>query len=127
MKQSLKTLLLPTVLTSVIPVFVAGVQAQEDAGSTAGAANAATTTEQAMAMTDDAKVTLTGTLVERMANDDETYTFRDASGDITVEIDDDYNDVVDAALASGNSVTLLGEVEIDDGHTEIDVDAVLVN
>ena len=46
-----------------------------------------TTVAQARKARDDAPVTLTGHIVQRMAGDDDNYLFRDNTGEIVVDID----------------------------------------
>ena len=46
-----------------------------------------TTAAQALKAWDDTPVTLTGHVVQRMPGDDDDYLFRDATGEIVVEID----------------------------------------
>jgi uncharacterized protein (TIGR00156 family) len=57
---------------------------------------------------DDQPVRLTGTLIRQIGN--ETFQFRDASGEIQVEIDDD-DFPRGQAVGAETRVTLVGEVE----------------
>jgi uncharacterized protein (TIGR00156 family) len=57
---------------------------------------------------DDQPVRLTGTLIRQIGN--ETFQFRDASGEIQVEIDDD-DFPQGQAVGAETRVTLVGEVE----------------
>lgn len=52
-----------------------------------GAAAAAETVKEALALPDDARVVLTGNIVSKLAGDDDEYLFKDATGEIRVEID----------------------------------------
>lgn len=81
------------------------------------------TVKQAMNLKDDSRVQLTGHIVKAIG--DEKYQFRDSTGTITVDIDDDLWH--GKALSATTVVTLLGEVDVDDKPTkrvEIDVEKV---
>jgi uncharacterized protein (TIGR00156 family) len=69
-------------------------------------------------MTDDEKVTLEGYIVKKAS--DEYYMFKDATGEIEVEIDDDVLKKVD--ITPGTKVRIVGEVDEDCPSTTIDVD-----
>ena len=74
-------------------------------------------------MKDDAPVMLKGQVVKSLG--DEKYQFRDATGTITVDIDDELWQ--GRAISPTTTVTLIGEVDIDRIPTkrvEIDVDSV---
>ena len=81
------------------------------------------TTQQALTLKDDTKVQLKGYVVKSMG--DEKYQFRDNTGSITVDIDDElWNG---KAISAKTPVTIIGEVDVDYKPTkrvEIDVDAV---
>ncbi|AXQ22927.1 hypothetical protein BEN71_12965 [Acinetobacter wuhouensis] len=82
-----------------------------------------TTVKQALTFKDDTKVQLRGHVVK--ATGDEKYQFRDSTGTITVDIDDELWQ--GKPIAPNTTVTLIGEVDIDYKPTkrvEIDVDAV---
>ena len=81
------------------------------------------TVKQALVAKDDTKVEVKGYVVKAIG--DEKYQFRDATGSMTVDIDDDLWH--GKAIAANTPVTLIGEVDIDYKPTkrvEIDVDAV---
>lgn len=88
-----------------------------------GAGAAASTVADARAQRDDHPVVLRGTLTAKIG--DERYQFRDASGQIEVEIDDE--DLPPQAIGADTVVELRGKV---DTHrfkpTDIDVDHVTV-
>lgn len=69
--------------------------------------------------TDDYPVVITGTIVKKTG--DEKYEFKDETGAIQAEIDDEdlYNITVDGA-----KVTLTGEIDIEGDVVEIDADTV---
>lgn len=86
-------------------------------------APATTTVKQALSMSDDQKVQLRGYVVKSLG--DEKYQFKDNTGSITVDIDDDLWH--GKPIAANTPVTLIGEVDIDYFPTkrvEIEVDAV---
>lgn len=82
-----------------------------------------TTVKQALSMKDDQKVQLRGYVVKSIG--DEKYEFKDNTGSITVDIDDDLWQ--GKPVAANTAVTLIGEVDIDYKpmkRVEIEVDAV---
>jgi uncharacterized protein (TIGR00156 family) len=85
------------------------------------AAAAATTVSAALALPDDALVTLHGTI--SAAKGYEHYTFTDATGSISVDIDHD--DWYYAGLAVGDTVTIYGEVDREYGYVEIDAERIV--
>lgn len=78
------------------------------------------TVAQAKTMRDDRHVTLTGTISGRA--DDDHYWLKDSTGRIRVDIDDDDDD----HYLVGKKVRVTGEIDRDDGHSEINVDHVYV-
>ncbi|MDO5639795.1 MAG: NirD/YgiW/YdeI family stress tolerance protein [Neisseria sp.] len=89
----------------------------------AGAASRATvqSVAEAKKLPDDTKVTLEGNVVKQISK--ERYEFRDRTGSITVEIDDeDWNGIT---VNARDTVRIDGEVEQKrNGTVEIDVDRV---
>ena len=83
----------------------------------------ATTVKQALTMKDDSKVQLKGYIVKAIG--DEKYQFRESTGSITVDIDDDlWNG---KAISAKTPVVITGEVDIDykpSKRVEIDVEQV---
>lgn len=78
------------------------------------------TVAQAKQMRDDSKVTLRGTIVKQLG--DEKYLFKDSTGEITIEIDDD--DWNGLAVGANDQIEIYGEVDKDWNSVEIDVDSV---
>lgn len=77
--------------------------------------------KQALSFADDRHVQLSGQIVKNLG--DEHYQFRDQTGTIVVEIDDDLWQ--GKPLNMQQTLTLMGEVDRDDDHpnrVEIDVD-----
>jgi len=90
---------------------------------TAIAPQKTTTVKQALTLKDDSKVQLKGYVVKSVG--DEKYQFRDNTGTITVEIDDELWQ--GKPVNAKTPVTIMGEVDIDykpAKRVEIDVDAV---
>ncbi|WP_017937622.1 NirD/YgiW/YdeI family stress tolerance protein [Zestomonas thermotolerans] len=79
-----------------------------------------TTVAAALEAPDDTPVVLTGQIVKRLKGD--KYEFKDATGTIQVEIDDD--DWPPQQISESATVKLTGEVERDLTGREIDVDIV---
>ncbi len=88
-----------------------------------GALYSPSTVKQALTLKDNTKVQLRGHVVKAIG--DEKYQFRDQTGTITVDIDDDlWNG---KAISATTPITISGEVDVDYQPTkrvEIDVDAV---
>ena len=84
---------------------------------------AKTTVKQALTMQDDQRVQLSGYVVKSIG--DEKHEFKDNTGSITVDIDDDlWNG---KPIAANTPVTIFGEVDVDHKpmkRVEIDVDRV---
>lgn len=81
-----------------------------------------TTVEQAIGLRDDSKVTLEGNIVKHLGG--EKYLFKDATGEVEIEIDhDDWNGL---QVGPEDTVIIYGEV---DHHrhraTDIDVDRIM--
>lgn len=89
-----------------------------DGGFSGPGAMVSSTVQAAKSMRDDANVTLTGNIVRRIGGD--KYIFRDGTGEITIEIDDE--DFRGQSVTPQNTVRIYGEVEKEFGRgTEIDV------
>lgn len=87
------------------------------------ALNKVVTVKQALTMKDDAKVQLKGYVVKSVG--DEKYEFRDRTGSMTVDIDDEL--WMGKEISAKTPVVIIGEVDIDYKpmkRIEIDVDAV---
>ncbi|MBD5608527.1 MAG: NirD/YgiW/YdeI family stress tolerance protein [Desulfovibrio sp.] len=88
-----------------------------------GAVANSTTVQAAKKMSDDSRVALTGNIVSRIGDD--KYLFRDGTGDIIVEIDDE--DFGGQDVSAQNTVIIIGEVDKDFGRDpEIDAKALKV-
>lgn len=74
--------------------------------------------KQALAAADDSYVTVEGTLLNKVG--DETYLFKDATGQMRVEIDDEVW-LGQHVGSEGNQVRLYGEIDKGFSRTELDV------
>lgn len=79
------------------------------------------TVAEAKKMRDDRHVAITGTISGRA--DDDRYWLQDATGRIRIDVDDDDDD---ARYLMGKKVRVTGEVDRDDGRSEIDVDHIYI-
>ena len=89
-------------------------------GFTGGSKAEVTTVAQALKMKDDAKAVLRGNIVKQVGH--EKYLFKDATGEIVIEIDDD--DWGGVTVGPQDTVELIGEVDKDFNKIEFDVDIV---
>ena len=80
----------------------------------------ATTVSEALLMDDDTPVALIGTVSEKIG--DEKYNFKDATGTIVVEIDDeDWNGINPSV---NDIVVITGEIDKEGNIVEIDVETI---
>lgn len=82
------------------------------------------TVAEAKKMRDDRHVAITGTISGRA--DDDHYWLQDATGRIRIDVDDDDDDDDDGRYLIGKKVRVTGEVDRDDGRSEIDVDHIYI-
>jgi uncharacterized protein (TIGR00156 family) len=97
--------------SSAVAQFQAGDGAQGSGGSGGG------TVMYAKSARDDSMVTLTGNIVARLSDDD--FTFRDSTGEIRVEIDDEV--WRGQKVKPDTMVRISGEVDRDLMKTKVDV------
>lgn len=120
-KKILAFLMLSTALTGT--AFASGYTGQQgrpvSGGYTGPNSERITTVAQAKNAHDDAHVILEGFITKRLQNN-EYYEFKDTTGTITVEIDND--DWPAQSIDDKTKVRLFGEVDKDMFNTEIDVD-----
>ena len=81
---------------------------------------APTTVAEALKLSDDTAVVLTGQIEKSLGN--EKYQFKDASGTVVIEIDDEDWKGVD--VRPEDVIVIRGEIDKDLLTTEIDVDSV---
>jgi uncharacterized protein (TIGR00156 family) len=113
-----------TLLTLIITPFLIGTAVAASGYAGPGASASITTVSAALAAPDDTPVVLQGVIVKKIKHD--RYEFRDTTGSITVEIDDEH--WPQQRISEHTQVKLIGEVEHDLLGREIDVKQVqLVN
>ena len=108
---------------SAVVLFTSATVAIAEAPVNQAAFAQAVSVKKALTLADDSKVELKGYVVKSIG--DEKYQFRDATGTITVDIDDDLWQ--GKAVSAKTPITIVGEVDVDYKPTkrvEIDVDAV---
>lgn len=118
-KISLIAILSTIVIASANAEFQATTQTKTGGGFVSGA-ETISTIKQVMEMRDDVPVIVKGNIVQRMG--DETYLFEDATGSITVEIDDD--EWRGQTITPSDTVKLYGEVDRGIFKTELDINYV---
>ena len=79
-----------------------------------------TTVQQAKTMQDDTYVTLQGNITQKLSHD--KYTFKDSTGSLTVEIDDDK--WMGLFQNANDTVEIVGEIDKKLNTTEIEVDSI---
>ena len=89
----------------------------QDNGSSA---TSATAVKEALRMRDESYVTIRGNIVKRLTDD--KYLFRDATGEIVVDIDNE--DWAGVTVGPDDTVELSGEIDKDINKIEFDVDIV---
>lgn len=89
----------------------------QQGGSFTGPNGSKATVESAKSLRDDAWVTLSGNIVERISDD--TYSFKDATGTINVDIDQ--KRWKGLSVGPQDKVEIQGEVDKDWNSVEIDV------
>ncbi len=99
---------------------MAGFSSSQNKGGFQGPGLSTITVAQALELGDDTAVVLEGKIEKSLGK--EQYVFQDATGSVTVEIDDD--DWRGLTVTPQNTVIIKGEVEKDMFKTEIDVDAI---
>lgn len=81
------------------------------------------TVQEALNLNDEAKVVLRGNIINSLG--DEKYTFKDASGEVVVEIDDE--DWHGVKVTPENTVEIIGDVDKEANEpTTIDVDVITI-
>jgi len=83
-----------------------------------GATSKITTIKSIEKMNDDTRVTLEGYIVKEIRS--EHYTFKDATGEIEIEIDDE--DFRGIKIAPETKIRIVGEIDKDWTSTTVDVD-----
>lgn len=124
----MRILLIPAILATIVFSSLPAMAAFEGPGSPAQGAgydgpisgSLANTVAQARQLADDAPVVLTGKIISQIAGKKDEFIFRDQTGEIRVEIDDDV--FAGRRVTQHDTVRISGEVEKDFGkEVEIDV------
>ena len=121
MKMMMNTVLAATLMGSIATAAVASNETVNQPVVNQAAFAQFTTVKQALGMKDDSNVQLKGYVVKAVG--DEKYQFRDSTGSITVEIDDELWQ--GKPISAKTPVTIIGEVDIDykpAKRVEIDVE-----
>lgn len=121
MKMMMNTVLAAALMGSIATAAVASNEAVNQPMVNQAAFAKTMTVQQALGMKDDSKVQLKGYVVKAVG--DEKYQFRDSTGSITVEIDDELWQ--GKPISAKTPVTIIGEVDIDykpAKRVEIDVE-----
>ncbi|MEE1122821.1 MAG: NirD/YgiW/YdeI family stress tolerance protein [Acinetobacter pseudolwoffii] len=121
MKMMMNTVLAAALMGSIATAAVASNEAVNQPVVNQAAFAKTMTVQQALGMKDDSKVQLKGYVVKAVG--DEKYQFRDSTGSITVEIDDELWQ--GKPILAKTPVTIIGEVDIDykpAKRVEIDVE-----
>lgn len=123
MKKSIIMASLLFASTSVFAEFIGqnSQTIQKEQGGFMGPSISKTTVEKVKTSKDDMPVVLEGNIIQHLGKD--KYLFRDQTGDITIEIDND--DWKGVTVTPKDSVTIYGEVDKDWNSIEIDVDSVV--
>ena len=106
--------------TFALFALAAAAAAHADGFNGPGATPARATAAEAASLPDDAEVTVAGFIVRSLG--DERYEFRDDSGTLTVEIDDDEWRGVE--VGPEDAVELTGEIDHEGGELELEVDRI---
>lgn len=109
-----------TMVIEEVPAPVVVSSAPTSNGTVVSVADTVVTIDQVRNMNDGANVVVRGNILERI--DDEKYTFQDASGTITIEVEDDVWG--GRNVSPDDTVILYGEVDRGLTRTEIEVDRI---
>ena len=100
--------------------FAAGFQGQANMGGFQGPGLQPSSVSEALKLNDDTPVVLVGQIEKSLGG--EKYLFKDATGSVTVEIDNE--DWRGVNVTPKDTIVIQGEVDKDFFKTEIDVDSV---
>ena len=120
MKNVLSVAAMAVVLGFASASMAQGFNGPVQAGGFQGPGLSSTTVAEALKMGDDTSVVLEGKIEKSLGK--EQYMFSDATGSVTIEIDND--DWRGVTVTPNDTVIIRGEVEKDFFKTEIDVDAI---
>lgn len=119
LRRKIMKKILFTLLVTMVSAGMAHAQVNGGFEGPSAVANTSITVQEALTLNEDAKVTLTGQIINSLG--DEKYTFKDATGEIIIEIDDeDWNG---EKVTPENTVEISGEIDKDVNEpVKIDVD-----
>lgn len=100
--------------------LASGFTGPQQAGGFQGPGLAPSSVAEALKLNDDTPVVLVGQIEKSLG--DEKYLFKDASGSVTMEIDNE--DWRGVTVTPKDTIVLQGEIDKDFFKTEIDVDSV---
>ena len=100
--------------------LASGFTGPQQAGGFQGPGLAPSSVAEALKLNDDTPVVLVGQIEKSLG--DEKYLFKDASGSVTVEIDNE--DWRGVTVTPKDTIVIQGEIDNDFFKTEIDVDSV---
>ena len=100
--------------------FAAGFQGQANMGGFQGPGLQPSSISEALKLNDDTPVVLVGQIEKSLGG--EKYLFKDATGSVTVEIDNE--DWRGVNVTPKDTIVIQGEIDKDFFKTEIDVDSV---
>ena len=100
--------------------LASGFTGPQQAGGFQGPGLAPSSVAEALKLNDDTPVVLVGQIEKSLG--DEKYLFKDASGSVTVEIDNE--DWRGLTVTPKDTIVIQGEIDKDFFKTEIDVDSV---
>lgn len=103
-----------------ISALASGFTGPQQAGGFQGPGLAPSSVAEALKLNDDTPVVLVGQIEKSLG--DEKYLFKDASGSVTVEIDNE--DWRGVTVTPKDTIVIQGEIDKDFFKTEIDVDSV---
>ncbi|GHV24928.1 TIGR00156 family protein [Spirochaetia bacterium] len=106
----------------LIVLSASSVYGQGFTGPGAGTANGqvqTVTVIQARGLPDHSLVILTGTIVQSLGR--EKYTFRDSTGDITIDIDRDLWTLLGISVGTNDRIEIGGKIDVEKRVVEIDV------
>ena len=106
----------------LVVILVNAVQAQGFTGHNSGTKTRqvqTVTVAQAKNLPDDSLVILTGNIIQSLGR--EKFTFRDSTGDITIEVDRNLWLLLDLSVSASDDVEIRGEIDIEKRAVEIDV------
>lgn len=113
----MKKLLAVTTLLTLSTSAFAGYQGNNQGGYNGGKTSTATTVAKAKKSYDNTSVSISGYIIKQI--DEDTFIFKDSTGKIRIDVDDDA--WAGLNVNAKTKVKIYGEIDKDNGKTEIDV------